>query len=139
MEAEPQIPKLFVYGTLRRGFEWHFHLRQTARFLGDGTIQGRMYDLGEFPGAVPSDVAGEVVRGELYQLLDPESQLKILDEKEECDPIQPEAGLFVRRPTEVRLNTGETFEAWVYFLPREPPDGRVIPSGDFATAHAPQQ
>jgi len=59
-KAEPQIAKLFVYGTLRRGFELHSYLRrQSARFLGEGIIGGRLYDLGEYPGAIPSSLPGD--------------------------------------------------------------------------------
>jgi gamma-glutamylcyclotransferase (GGCT)/AIG2-like uncharacterized protein YtfP len=132
-KTESQTSKLFVYGTLRQGFEPHTYLRrQSARFLGQGIITGRLYDLGEYPGAVPSDLPGD----ELYDLPDPHAHLQVLDEVEEFDPDHPETSLFVRRPAEVRLKTGEKVEAWVYFLSRKPRNGRLIPSGDFAAAHS---
>lgn len=135
-KTEPQTSKLFVYGTLRQGFEPHIYLRrQSARFLGQGIITGRLYDLGEYPGAVPSDLPGDEIQGELYELPDPDAHLQVLDEVEEFDPDHPETSLFVRRPAEVRLRTGEKIEAWVYFLPRKPRNARLIQSGDFAEAH----
>lgn len=138
-KAEPQTDKLFVYGTLRRGYEPHSYLRrQSARFLGDGIISGRLYDLGEYPGAVPSKSPGDEIRGELYELLDPKAHLRILDEVEEFDPEHPEKSLFVRRPAEVRLKSGERVKAWVYFLPRKPRNARLIAGGDFAAAQSPQ-
>jgi pyruvate carboxylase len=137
-KAEPQTDKLFVYGTLRRGYEPHSYLRrQSARFLDDGIISGRLYDLGEYPGAVPSKSPEDEIRGELYELRNPKAHLRILDEVEEFDPQHPEKSLFVRRPAEVRLTSGETVEAWVYFLPRKPRNARLIASGDFGMAQPP--
>jgi gamma-glutamylcyclotransferase (GGCT)/AIG2-like uncharacterized protein YtfP len=138
-KAAPQTAKLFVYGTLRRGFEPHSYLRRrSARFLGEGSIAGRLYDLGEYPGAIPSDLPGDEIQGELYELKNPRAHLQVLDEVEEFDPEHPDTSLFVREPAEVRLKSGETVEAWVYFLPKKPRNARLIQSGDFAEAHSPQ-
>ena len=138
-ETDTKVANLFVYGTLRQGFDYHSYLhRQSARFLGDGTISGCLYDLGEYPGAMPSERLGEQIQGELYELHDPKAHLSVLDEVEEFDPEHPETSLFVRRPAAVRLKSGETVEAWVYFLPRKPRNARLIRSGDFAEAHSSQ-
>ena len=126
-----QPNKLFVYGTLRRGFAPHEHLRSSARFLGKGTILGRLYDLGEFPGAIPSEQPSEEVEGELYELGNLGQQLKALDEYEEFDPENPAKSLFVRQRVNVRLETGEKLEAWTYFLPEKPSKARRIFSGDY--------
>jgi gamma-glutamylcyclotransferase (GGCT)/AIG2-like uncharacterized protein YtfP len=127
------IEKVFVYGTLRRGYQLHEHLLEPrSRYLGPGKIRGRLYDLGEYPGALPADGPGDVVAGEVYELTDPESQLRVLDELEEFDPSKPEESLFVRRTTDVVLDSGRKVQAWTYFLPRQPPRARRIPSGDYA-------
>jgi gamma-glutamylcyclotransferase (GGCT)/AIG2-like uncharacterized protein YtfP len=123
--------KLFVYGTLRKGFDPHQYLKSSARFLGKGRIAGRLYDLGEFPGAVPSELPGDEVQGELYELGDLGRQLKALDEYEEFDPEHPEKSLFVRQKVDVRLENGERFKAWTYFLPKEPARATRIRSGDY--------
>src|SRR6185295_12809913 len=123
--------KLFVYGTLRRGFDPHEYLKSSARFLGKGRIAGRLYDFGEFPGAVPSEIPGEEVQGELYELRDFGRQLKALDEYEEFDPNHPEKSLFVRQRVDVRLENGESLKAWTYFLPQEPTTASQIRSGDY--------
>jgi gamma-glutamylcyclotransferase (GGCT)/AIG2-like uncharacterized protein YtfP len=46
--------KVFVYGTLRKGFTLHMYLSDKAKFVGAGTMKGVLYDLGEYPGVVPS-------------------------------------------------------------------------------------
>jgi len=133
-EAEHPTNKLFVYGTLRRGFAPHKYLGRASRFLGAASIRGRLYDLGEYPGAVASDLPGEEIRGEVYELRDLDNQLKVLDELEEFDPERPEKSLFVRRPVQVKLGSGEQIKAWVYFLPRRPRNARLISSGDYRKA-----
>ncbi|MDA2914974.1 gamma-glutamylcyclotransferase, partial [Acidobacteriia bacterium AH_259_A11_L15] len=87
--------------------------------------------LGEFPGAIPSESAADGIEGELYELVDASRQLKELDEVEEFDSDRPGESLFVRRLTDVELETGERLKAWVYFLPRKPAKARLIPSGDY--------
>jgi gamma-glutamylcyclotransferase (GGCT)/AIG2-like uncharacterized protein YtfP len=127
--------KLFVYGTLRRGHPLHEHLDESSsQFLGHGRIKGRLYDLGDYPGAMPADSPGQEVAGEIYVLSDPESQLRKLDELEEFDPSNLEDSLFVRRLIEVELDDGRKAQAWAYFLPRRPVKARLIPSGDYARA-----
>ncbi len=126
------LAKVFVYGTLRRGFPLHYHLEQSApRFLGKGTIQARLYDLGEFPGALLSGNSADTVNGELYELTCAEEELRALDEVEEYDPERPEQSIFIRRTVEVQLEDGKRTEAWAYFLPGEPTRARPIPSGDY--------
>jgi gamma-glutamylcyclotransferase (GGCT)/AIG2-like uncharacterized protein YtfP len=130
-----QPDKVFVYGTLRRGYALHEHLDEgTSRFLGRGRIRGELYDLGEYPGAIPGEAPGQEITGELYQLDDPERQLPDLDELEEFDPAKPEQSLFIRRLTDVELDNGTRVRAWVYFLPRRPAKARLIAGGDYARA-----
>ena len=61
--------RLFVYGTLRKGFRAHGLLQRFhARLLGAGHIRGWLYDLGEYPGAAEGTGAQGFVEGELYSL-----------------------------------------------------------------------
>jgi len=130
-----KIQKLFVYGTLRRGFALHSRLAKLeARYLGRGRIAGDLYNLGAYPGAVPSRSRGKAVEGEVYELQDPEKQLKTLDRAEEFNPALPERSLFIRQKATVRLTGGKRVRAWVYFLPRRPSKARILSSGDFAEA-----
>jgi len=124
--------KVFVYGTLRRGQTLHRHIEEAGlELIGEGRIRGRLYDLGEYPGAVPADSAADEIHGEVYLATDPAEQLRKLDEVEEYDRTSPEQSLFVRRETDVRLPDGKTVVAWVYFLPREPANAERIHEGDY--------
>ncbi len=127
-----EMNKVFVYGTLRRGFPLHKHMHADAvRFLGRGKIFGRLYDLGNFPGALPSESPTSEIEGELYELINADQQLKELDEVEEFFPERRDESLFVRRLTNVELESGERVKAWVYLLPRKPAKARLIPTGDY--------
>ncbi len=129
---KPRLDYLFVYGTLKRGFGLHRVLKQLdAQFAGAGSIRARLYDLKDFPGALPSSVGEHRVEGEIYELKDPISQLKILDQEEEFYPDSPRKSLFVREVTKVRLRNGLTREAWVYFLNKKPAGARAIPRGNY--------
>jgi gamma-glutamylcyclotransferase (GGCT)/AIG2-like uncharacterized protein YtfP len=61
---------LFVYGTLRRKAKQPVRqgLLEEWRLLGTGTFRGRLYDLGRFPGAIPSNEISDRVFGEIYRI-----------------------------------------------------------------------
>lgn len=127
--------KLFVYGTLRRGYSLHSRLvKMNAKYLGSGHIGGALFDLGDYPGAVPSRSKRSRVDGELYELVSPRDQFKVLDRLEEYSPKRPRASLFVRRRATVQMRNGKRVRAWVYFLPRRPAAAQPIGSGNYAKA-----
>jgi gamma-glutamylcyclotransferase (GGCT)/AIG2-like uncharacterized protein YtfP len=131
--SEKQCRLLFVYGSLRRGFELHDRLLQLgAEFVTEAKIAGHLVDLGSYPGARPTDREGNWVYGELFQLCDPERDLQVLDEVEEVIPGPPEAGEYVRAITEAILKDDAKQEAWIYWLRVDAPAARVIASGDYA-------
>ncbi len=95
--------KIFVYGTLKKGFPLHTYL-EGANFLGPAYLEGyEMYDLGWYPGIVPGK--GRVV-GELYEV--DWHTLLLLDEVEE------EGEEYERQKLRVKLPSGEEEEAFVY-------------------------
>ncbi|MCI0465043.1 MAG: gamma-glutamylcyclotransferase [Gemmataceae bacterium] len=126
-------PYLFVYGTLRRESAHPLAalLAARARLVGAGRAPGRLYDLGAYPGMTAVAAPQEWVRGEVYELTDPEALLAMLDHYEGCDPDEPEQSLFARLPAAVTLEDGSALTAWAYFY-RGPLEGaQPIPSGDY--------
>src|SRR5436853_375545 len=87
---------LFVYGTLRQGSGHPLArlLAAQARWLGTGTVAGRLYDLGAYPGMAEPEAAGQRLRGDVYELHDPDATLSILDDYEGCGPSQPRPWLY---------------------------------------------
>ena len=107
---------LFVYGTLRRGFELHHHLaRLGARFRTEGKVAAELIDRGRYPGARPSGRKGKWVCGELFQLRHPARDLRVLDEVEGFIPAAPARSEFVRAAAEVIMKKGARDRAWVYW------------------------
>lgn len=124
---------LFVYGTLRSGFTNHFArlLASQAEFLGPARIQGRLYRIGHYPGAIASTDPGEWVAGELFRLHDPAATLAVLDRYEGCGPDDAPPHEFTRAQVPAMLASGESLSAWFYAYHRPVTEDRRIPSGDF--------
>jgi gamma-glutamylcyclotransferase (GGCT)/AIG2-like uncharacterized protein YtfP len=125
---------LFVYGTLRQEAknEKAYLLTKHARFMGNARFQGKLFDLGDYPGAIPSDDPQAVVYGEVYAL-EPSMRntvLTILDEYEGCGPNAEVPSEFRRERTIVTLDDGKKVVAWVY-LYNLTEVGAPIPSGDY--------
>ena len=127
---------LFVYGTLRRKARNKVSalLKKNATFMGLGTAKGRLYDLGEYPAAVP-DQRKRIV-GELYSLENGKNTeiLALLDEYEEYNASNPEQSLYIRKKTQVKLDGQEGLNAWIYWYNKPVDAQRLIPTGDYALA-----
>src|SRR5215813_3349829 len=113
----PEIcDRLFVYGTLMRGYAHPMArlLSANAEYLGEATCRGRLYMVKHYPGLVLSDVAGEIVHGELYRLREADALLREFDMYEACGEGFPEPTQYLRRMLQVALPGGEASEAWTY-------------------------
>ncbi len=126
-------PFLFVYGTLMGGFDEDLQKKVGAKLVGGATIRGRLYDLGEYPGAKLADKGSkDLVKGELYQLADPEHAIKIFDRYEEYFPSAPHKSLFVRKLVTVSLvEGGRKRKAWAYLYNRPVANDKLVPNGDY--------
>lgn len=132
-EGDSCAARLFVYGTLRKGQRSHKVLAGLrARFMAKGYVQGCLYDLGQYPGAVKGAGGSDRVFGEVYLLVHPSLCFKTLDRFEGFDPQKNQLNLFERSKTRVKLRGGEETDAWIYWLPNARRPGRLIPSGDYA-------
>lgn len=129
---------LFVYGTLRRhtGSEMYRLLARYADFVAEGTYQGRLYRIGDYPGAVPSEDPSERVKGEVWFLRESDSVLRELDQYEGCGPGFPEPTEYARRRQEILLADGTARIACVYIYNRPTDDLVRISSGDFLADEA---
>jgi gamma-glutamylcyclotransferase (GGCT)/AIG2-like uncharacterized protein YtfP len=124
---------LFVYGTLRRDTdsEMYHLLARYATFVGDGAYQGRLYKIDSYPGVTPSENPADQVKGEVYQLREPDLVLTQLDKYEECGHGFPQPTEYVRERQEVHLNSGEKLAAWIYIYNRPTGNLPLLQSGDF--------
>ena len=109
------LDRLFVYGTLMRGFDHPMGqlLSRSADFIGEARCQGRLYRVKHYPALVLSDDPADVVFGELYRLRAPGELLREFDMYEACGEGFAEPTEYVRQMLPVTLSD-KTVEAWTY-------------------------
>jgi gamma-glutamylcyclotransferase (GGCT)/AIG2-like uncharacterized protein YtfP len=125
---------LFVYGTLRRGVcaNRFRHLMRGCVYQTKGSLQGRLYEVAGYPGAVATERPRDRVQGELYRIIDDQALIR-LDAYEACSGGFPEPHEFVRRRLPVTLESGRKVLAWVYLFNHDTAGLRQIRSGDYRT------
>lgn len=125
------MERVFFYGTLMTPFNrtGRLHIDRNLLYMGHGWIAAALFDLGIYPAAVPDE--GSRVVGEVYEMTQPASALRALDELEGYRPGEPETSLYTRRRTPVHMDDGTVVDAWAYFY--NAPLGRAerIESGDY--------
>ena len=117
-------PDIFVYGTLMPtavgayGRDQRQRLLAGAHVMGEATISGRLYDLGQYPGLVLSDDPGDEAYGVVLRLADPAAVFPWLDAYEGIRLGATGAGApdneYERVLRPVRLAGGTLLSAWVY-------------------------
>ena len=129
---------LFLYGTLKPN-EVASGVAETVKTLqrvGAATVPGRLYDFGDYPGAVIDQSAKTSIKGELFELPNDDTALKALDDYEEFNRADRKNSLFVRTRTVATLQGGRQLNAWIYVYNRNPGSARQIASGDYSKSRA---
>jgi gamma-glutamylcyclotransferase (GGCT)/AIG2-like uncharacterized protein YtfP len=108
--------RLFVYGTLMRGFDHPMAklLSKRADFLGEAKCKGRLYRVKHYPALVLSNDPADIVFGELYRLRARDALLREFDMYEACGEGFAEPTEYVRKMLNVTLDDGSASEAWTY-------------------------
>lgn len=128
--------RLFVYGTLMRGFDHPMArlLSGNADFLGEARCRGRLYLVKHYPGLVLTDDPADVVFGELFRLRAGDELLGELDMYEACGDGFPPPTEYLRQMLPLALTDGTTTEAWTYVYNWPVTGLPLIPSGRFLEA-----
>ncbi len=129
---------LFVYGTLlpaEAGADMVSVVQQLRR-IGPAYVHGKLYDLGEYPGAILDMDADTKIAGEVFELPADPAVLTALDSYEGYDPTEPKESLFVRMKVPVRLRDGRKINSWVYTYNRNPGRAPLIADGDYRKSRA---
>jgi gamma-glutamylcyclotransferase (GGCT)/AIG2-like uncharacterized protein YtfP len=124
---------LFLYGTLlpTQAPKEIASIVKRFRRLGPAQVRGKLYDFGDFPGAILDSSARTMIQGELVALPSDERTLEALDRYEEFDPLDTKKSLFVRKKAKVRMANGSSREVWIYVYNRRPGGAKLVRSGDY--------
>ena len=122
---------LFTYGTLLPG---HAPAAMTSaagrlRPIGEGRVQGALYDFGPYPGAILDAASEHIILGTVYELPADPAVLSQLDKYEDCYPDAPALSQYLRVLHPVVLASGETLDCWMYVYNRNVRSARIVESG----------
>jgi len=104
-DSQPSFDLVFVYGTLMRGQSRHHEMEDGCQFVCNGTTQGDLYRVSDYPGIVNGK---GTVKGELYRTSDAFEVVQRLDWVEGACGERP---LFNRVIRKIKTAQGEF---WVY-------------------------
>ena len=109
---------LFVYGTLRKGAisPLDKFMARHCEFFADAHLQGKLYDIGGYPGATASVNHADKVYGEIYEIKWASQLWPQLDHYEHCSRAFAKPYEYVRGKNSVLLANGEKVQAWVYLF-----------------------
>jgi gamma-glutamylcyclotransferase (GGCT)/AIG2-like uncharacterized protein YtfP len=112
--ARSPIRHIVFYGTLRAGYAAHarLNLPTALTYVGKCRLDGKLYDLGRYPGFVPG---ADRVEGEVYRIRDP-ALLARLDAFEGYTARMPERSRFLRKVIRVPRArcSAVRVRAWIY-------------------------
>jgi gamma-glutamylcyclotransferase (GGCT)/AIG2-like uncharacterized protein YtfP len=133
-----KVYHLFVYGSLLSGFKSpaYDYISRYFTLVSPAKIKGKLYDMGEYPAAVPTTEEA-FITGELY-LIKNESEfswaLGQLDDYEGVTIEPGEEPLYRRELTDV-YHDNEMTKAWVYWYNGEVMHRPIVESGDILQYH----
>ena len=105
--------KLFVYGTLKKGFALDGSCPTTRKSVVEGVkTSGTLYDLGPFPGARFN--TKNIITGEVHVFENAEETLSIMDSIEGYNPENKKDSLFIRKVIDVVYEDGKKTKAHAY-------------------------
>ncbi len=115
---------LFVYGTLRKNYELKLKekIAKELEYIGRAKVEATLYDLGSYPGAIKETEKSEVI-GDVFKVNNPEKVFGILDEYEGNE--------FKREKEQVKLRSGKSVDAWIYWYNKKPEGKQKIHYKDY--------
>lgn len=129
---------LFLYGTLLADGvpDELVGALKSLRRIGPAHVRGRLYDLGEYPGAILAKSSKGLIRGEVFELPAAPAILKALDNYEEFDPANREDSLFIRTKAKATLLDGRKVDCWMYVYNDDPGTAPLLADGIYSSTRA---
>lgn len=130
---EPFNGQLFVYGSLRSGFHHpaYEYISRYFRLVENAKIKGVLYDMGEYPAAVPTNEE-TFIMGELYTIINADEfswAIAQLDDYEGLNTENGEPPLYRRELVTIYFNEQQSI-GWVYWFNGDVTNMPCIKSGD---------
>ena len=127
------IYPLFVYGSLMSGFKSpaYEYISRFFNLVGKGKVKGKLYDMGEYPAAIPTNDDG-FIQGELYQIKNEAEFSWAIGQLDDYEGVTPEPGeeQLYRRELASILIEEKIVTAWIYWYNGSIAGKPVIASGD---------
>jgi len=128
------VYNLFVYGSLRSGFKSpaYEYISRFFSFVGDAKVKGKLFDLGLYPGGVPSSDESYLT-GELYTIRHESDFTWAIGQLDDYEGISVEFGeaqLYKRELVDVFMNNNASAFAWIYWYNGSVEGKPLIESGD---------
>lgn len=131
---QSNLYQLFVYGSLRSGFHHpaYAYISRYFSLIAEGKAKGKLYDMGEYPAAVPDEQSNSFIVGELYRINNPDEfnwAMAQLDDYEGLNTENNEPALYRREKVTVYI-ADRTEQAWVYWFNGDVGGKPLVESGD---------
>ena len=124
--------KLFVYGSLMGGIQSPIanYLKSNSHFLGEGLVNGRLLDIGKYPGLVYQPTGKSKVVGHVFQLGNPKEMLPNLDYYECVGEGFAAPNEYRREIISVALRD-QRLDCWAYLYNNDTTNLKEIASGNY--------
>lgn len=94
-------------------------------------MKGKLYDIGNYPGAVPDDSAGTLIKGEIVKITSPAKVFEFLDNYEGYNEDNLLASEYCRKKEWFSLEDETKLEAWIYWYNFAVTDKKRINENDY--------
>ena len=126
--------QLFVYGSLLSGFKSpaYDYISRYFDLVSPGRVKGLLFDMGEYPAAVPAEFHDSFIEGELYRIRDEKEFSWAIAQLDDYEGVLVEAGeqpLYRRDLVQVATDAG-SFTAWIYWFNADVSGRPLIESGN---------
>jgi len=129
---------LFLYGTLLADGipDEVVGALKSLRRIGPAHVRGKLYDLGEYPGAILATLSETLIQGEIFELPAIPAILNTVDDYEEFDSANKEDSLFIRTKAKATLLDGPQIDCWMYVYNHDPGTAPLLADGTYSKTKA---
>jgi gamma-glutamylcyclotransferase (GGCT)/AIG2-like uncharacterized protein YtfP len=125
--------KIFVYGSLRSGFQSpaYNYISKYFTLVGNAKAKGLLFDMGDYPVAISTNEEKFII-GELYDIKNTEAfdfAIAQLDDYEGLNTEEGESAFYKRTVEDIYVNN-TTEKAWVYWFTGDTSHKSIVESGD---------